>query len=204
MFGQLDLKGKLELISLAGARPGSGGSAQMSWVATQRDPVAPWMVVLDGSGKNFTEGFPEIDRLLGPSPRFKLQGAYLDQVFTVSRLTVDGSSANIEGAGVRAPDGQLNLQGTWSAQGPMGVGPVEVAGKLRGKGAVTGTFDALKADLVADFDTLDLPRLTVRSGQIAVTLIQDSKDVVVGGLAMTGGSDFGPARAKSVFRFVPA
>jgi len=203
VFGQLDFKGKLELISLAGARRGSGGSAQMSWLATQRDPEAPWNITLEGAGDRFALGYAEIDRLMGPSPRFKMQGAYLDRVFTVSKMTVDGTSADIEGSGVRAPDGQLKLTGTWTAQGPFGAGPVEITGKMSGKGVITGTLEAPKADLLADFETLALPRLTVRRGQIALAFVRDGRGQGVGGMGLTGDSDYGPARAKAAFRFAP-
>ncbi len=203
IFGQLDFKGKLELLSLKNDTPGSSGSAEMTWVATQKDERAPWEVVLDGSAKAFAMGQKDLDRLIGSTPRFRLTGRYLQQVFTITKVTASGGAAQIEGAGVRAPDGQLNIKGTWSAKGPFAVGPVELVGDMRGTGTVTGTIEEPKADLLADFDELALPGVAVRQGQMALSFLKGANKITAGGVGITGSTPYGPARFKSGFRFRP-
>lgn len=203
IFGQLNFKGKLELLSLKNETPGSSGTAQMTWLATQKDERSPWDVTLDGAAQNFALGQRDLDRLIGRTPKFRLTGSYFKQVFTIAKLTGSGGQAQVEGAGVRAPNGQLTIKGTWSAKGPFAVGPVELVGDMRGTGTVTGTIEEPKADLLANFDELALPALTIRPGQMALTFLKGANKITAGGIGITGATPYGPARFKSGFRFRP-
>ncbi|MDB5460281.1 MAG: autotransporter, partial [Caulobacteraceae bacterium] len=65
---------------------------------------------------------------------------------------------------------------------------------------LTGTFDAPKAELAANFDSIAFPALTLKAAKLDLTFAA-AKDGSDGTVALTGQSDYGPARARSAFRF---
>jgi translocation and assembly module TamB len=77
---------------------------------------------------------------------------------------------------------------------------VEVTGRASGSGAITGTPAAPRADLLADIDAIDLPRLPLRDAKLTLTFLRRS-DGSSGVIALKADSAYGPAVARSAFRF---
>ncbi len=98
------------------------------------------------------------------------------------------------------PDAALGFKLDWTATGPFVAGPVEVAGKAKGTGAVTGTLTAPKADLIADFDSIDVPRLPLKDAHVVLSFAKrpDGGD---GTASIEAGSQYGPAKARTAFNF---
>jgi translocation and assembly module TamB len=203
LFNRLNFKGKARVFNLAQAHKGAGGSANFAWTASQADVESPWNFVYEGGAENFTSGYPDLDRVVGRSPRVSGTASLLRDVLTVPKIDIIGATAQASARGVQQPDGAIRYDGTWSAKGPFPVGPLEVTGDVRGTGTITNNWLQPHVDLMADIDTLALPWLTVKDGKLAISLIRDNvKDTSAGGIAITGGSDYGPARAKAGFRFI--
>ena len=202
LFGDLNLKGQVELSGLERIRPGAAGAFQASWTATQAAPSKPWMLSADGKGHGFASSLPELDRLLGPEPRVRLQAALIQGVLAISSSSLDGAKASATAQGRVDPKGPLALQTTWRADGPFQAGPVTISGKASGQGAVTGTLANPRADLDADFAVIDAPRLPLKATHVHLTFLKGPAGFT-GQVAMTGQSSYGAARAKSDFRFAP-
>lgn len=200
LLGALNVEGKAQISNLAAARPGATGGASVSWRLSQSRDRAPWQVDLDARGESLALGFAELDRLLGPQPRFKLDAAWQDNRLTVAEARLDGQALNATASGAMQPDRALAFKTDWRASGPIRAGPVEITGRARGSGAVAGTLDAPRLDLVADFDAIDLPRVPLKNGHLTLTF-QRRPDGSAGAVAITAASDYGPARARSDFRF---
>jgi translocation and assembly module TamB len=200
LLGGLNFKGEAQFSNLAKARPGAGGAARADWSAAQGRVGQPWTVKLDAAGERLTTGYPELDRLLGPRPRFAAQAAVQGRRVSVSTATLDGAAFDAKGAGVLGEDGGLSLKLGWTAEGPFHAGPVEIAGRASGDGAVTGTLAAPRADLMAQVAALDVPRLALRNARLTLTF-QRQADGSSGMAAITADSAYGPARARSDFRF---
>jgi translocation and assembly module TamB len=96
--------------------------------------------------------------------------------------------------------GALAFKTDWSASGPFHAGPVEITGKAKGAGGVTGTLTTPKLDLTADFEQVDVPRLPLKDAHLVLTF-QRQADGSAGTVALTAASGYGPASAKSSFRF---
>ena len=151
LLGGLTFKGNAAVSNLAAARAGAAGSAQASWSAAQAKAGQPWTFSLDARGDKLATGYPELDRLLGGKPQLKAQASLQGR-----RLAV--GSGQPERRGARAPPRPASWPRTagstfkldWSAEGPFHAGPIEIAGKAKGAGAVTGTLAAPRADLLAD------------------------------------------------------
>src|SRR5690606_32515668 len=97
-------------------------------------------------------------------------------------------------------DRSLNFQVGWSAAGPVRAGPVEITGKAKGGGRIGGAVTAPRLDLTADFEKIDAPRLPLSDAHLVLTF-ERRRDGSSGSLALTAGSPYGPARARSDFRF---
>ena len=200
LFGALQFKGRMDVTDLRRAHGDARGALQAGWSATQAKAGAPWLLTAEGRAAGFRTGLDELDRLFGPSPRVKARAALADGVFAVSDLTVDGDKAQASARGRFDPSGPLALETRWSAEGPFQAGPVQISGRASGSGAVTGTLSAPRADLAADFAAIDLPRLPLQATHVHVTFLKGPTGLS-GGLAVTGTSEYGPARANASFRF---
>ena len=200
LLGGLSFKGDADLTNLGAARPGSKGSAKAAWSASQGGQGKPWTITVDGKGAGFATGYAELDRLLGASPRFKGKADIQSGRFAVQSAELTGALASAKGAGLIGPAGALKLSLGWTAKGPFRAGPVEVAGDAKGTGAITGTVSAPRADLVADFATIEVPRLTLTGAHLTLSFLQGPGGAD-GALAITADSQYGPARARTNFRF---
>ena len=198
LFGALDFKGGLQIANLAAARAGAAGSLQATWSASQAAVRKPWLLTADGRGQGLKTGLGELDRLLGPAPRLKLDAAFAHGVLAVADASLDGDKAAASARGEFDPRGPLALKTQWRAEGPFQVGPVQISGKASGQGAVTGTLFAPRADLTAEVAAIDIPQLPLTAAHLRLSFAKDAGD-----FAIDGDSAYGPARARSAFRLVP-
>lgn len=199
VLGGLSFKGEARVKSLAPVKAGMAGQASARWSASQASGK-PWMLNVDARAANFASGLDELDRLLGKTPRLNARAAWADNRLSVADAKLDGTAASVRTSGVLGPGAALSFKLDWTATGPFRAGPVEVAGKARGTGAVTGTLTAPKADLIADFDSIDVPRLPLKDAHVVLSFAKrpDGGDGVA---TITAGSQYGPARAHSAFNF---
>ena len=70
-----------------------------------------------------------------------------------------GAAANANTSGKLGKGLSLDFGLDWTATGPFRAGPVEIAGKASGDGKIGGVLSGPRAELNADFDSIDLPRL---------------------------------------------
>ncbi|WP_340643871.1 translocation/assembly module TamB domain-containing protein [Phenylobacterium sp.] len=199
LIGGLNFKGKAEVSNLAAARNGASGAASATWSAAQAGPGKPWTLSLDARGEKFASGFAELDRLLGASPRFAAKGNIQGGKVSLANAELNGAAVKASSAGV-LEDGALKFKLDWSADGPFRAGPVEITGKAKGSGAITGTLSQPRADLLADFDALDVPRLPLKDAHMTLTFMR-RPDGSSGVVTLAATSDYGPAVGKAAFRF---
>ncbi len=202
VLGQgLSFKGAVQVADMAKFAPGSMGQLSGGWSATQEaGPDKPWVFTAEGRGQNLTSGAREIDRLLGPEPQFSLAASLLGDTVTVTKSVVQGAKERASAEGRYRFSGEMAFTLDWAADGPFGFGPLEVDGKAKGAGRLSGALQQPKAELTAAFDTIAFPDLTLKTVKLDLTFAA-AKDGSDGTLAMTGKSDYGPARARSAFRF---
>jgi translocation and assembly module TamB len=200
LLGGLTLKGEARASNLAAAKVGANGGATATWNAAQSAPGKPWTLGIDAKGEKLAFGYSELDRLLGGAPRLQAEGSIGGGQISLSKSELTGAFLRASGAGVREADGALKFSLDWSAQGPFEVGPVEVAGKAKGTGAITGTLAAPRVDLLADIDAIDLPRLPLKAAHLVLSFLR-RPDGTSGTVALTASSAYGPAAGKSAFSF---
>jgi translocation and assembly module TamB len=200
LLGGLNFKGRAALSNLAAARAGAAGQATATWAARQAGAGRPWVFDLDARGQRFATGYAELDRLLGGSPRLSGQASVQGGRVAVARAALDGSALDATTSGVLSPQGGLAFKVDWQASGPFRAGPVEIAGRVRGDGAIAGTLREPRAELTARVDEIDVPRLPLREAQITLTF-QRRADGASGAIAIAAQSPQGPARGRSDFRF---
>ena len=201
IFGALTFKGDAKVASLAPVHAGMAGQATAKWSASQ-GVNKPWVLTVDARGANFATGLAELDRLLGKTPRLNARAAWSDNRLSVAEAKLDGVAASVRSSGVLGPGTALAFKLDWTATGPFTAGPVEVAGKAKGTGAVTGTLSAPKADLIADFDSIDVPRLPLKDAHVVLSFAK-RPDGADGTASIEAGSQYGPARGRTAFRFAP-
>ncbi len=208
LLGGLNFKGDLTLGNLVASRVGAHGAVQAHWSAGQSRGGQPWLFTADAQGDRLATGYGELDRLLGPRPRLTAQARYDRGVITVSKADVTGVAAKAGATGEIGKDWALKFALTWSAEGPFAAGPLEIAGKAKGSGELTGALGAPRADLTADFDSIDVAGLQLRPAHVAVSLgggqgvSGPSAGGLSGQIAITARCDNGPAQAKAGFQFL--
>jgi len=200
LLGGLSFKGKAAVSNLAEARIGASGGADLDWQASQARAGAPWTFTLDARGDRFAVGLAELDRLLGVKPRLQAQANWQAGRLAVAKAELDGAALDATAAGVMEANRTLAFKADWSASGPVRAGPVEVTGRAKGTGGVTGTLSAPRLDLTADIEQIDMPRLPLKDAKLTLTF-QRQADGSSGAVAITASSAYGPARARSDFRF---
>ncbi|WP_269716759.1 translocation/assembly module TamB domain-containing protein [Caulobacter sp. NIBR2454] len=202
LLGGLSFKGDADVTNLAAARANASGRVSGKWSASQSSAGKPWVFTVDARGANFAAGFGELDRLLGADPRFTMKGSYAEGRVTLGDSKLAGAAATASAAGVIGPAGALQLKLDWTATGPFRIGSLELAGKAKGDGAVSGRLSQPKAALTADFESIDVPRLKLTNAHVVLTFAQGAANTD-GAIAITADSEYGPARARSDFRFAP-
>ncbi|HEY9235894.1 MAG TPA: translocation/assembly module TamB domain-containing protein, partial [Phenylobacterium sp.] len=134
------------------------------------------------------------------SPRLQASAEVAGRRVSISRGTLNGAALNASTAGVLAEDGAMRFKLDWSANGPFRAGPVEITGKASGTGALTGTIGEPRADLLADIEAIDLPRLPLRDAKLTLSFMRLA-DGSSGVVTLNAASTYGPAAARSAFRF---
>ena len=200
LLGAVSVKARAQVSNLAAARVGASGAANFEASASQARTGAPWTISLDARGERFAVGAAELDRLLGDKPRLQVQANWQAGRLAVARADLDGGALKASTAGVMEADGTLAFKSDWSASGPFRAGPVEITGRAKGNGGVTGTLTAPRLDLIAELEQIDVPRLPLRDARVALTF-QRQADGSNGTVAITAASSYGPARARADFRF---
>jgi translocation and assembly module TamB len=200
--GAVNLKATAQINNLTVARPGASGSVAFKGSASQSRVGRPWDIALEAQGDRFALGFAEMDRLLGSKPRLEARAAWLAGRLEVSRARLDGAALNATATGALGAAGTLGFRTDWSASGPFRAGPVEVLGRARGDGDITGDLVSPRLTLTADLEQIDVPRLPMRNGKLNL-VFQRQADGSNGSVSLTAESAYGPARAGSDFSFAP-
>lgn len=200
LFGALTLKGDARIFNLPAARLGASGEVTGGWNASQARSAEPWNFSFDARGRRFASGFAELDRLLGAEPRLEARANYIDRKVMVSQARLNGAALDATGAGLLGMDGGSAFKIDWRATGPFRAGPVEITGNARGTGALTGEIVQPKIDLIAELETLDVPRLPLKDGKLVLSF-QQRPDGSSGTVSLTAASTYGPAAARADFAF---
>ena len=199
----LQFKGEV-VADMAQMTPGAAGQLTGGWSATQDNGSdKPWQFSFEGRGDHFASGAGEIDRLMGPQPKLTGAASLLGDTVTVARAEIVGDKERAGLSGTWAFSGAMRFDLDWAAQGPFGFGPLVVDGQAKGRGLLTGTFSAPKIELTANLDSIAFPDLTLKAATLDMTFAA-ARDGSDGTIGLTGQSDYGPARAKSSFRFLAA
>lgn len=198
LLGGMSFRGRAEVTDVGriqrGARGTFGGPIQAASARTG----APWRLSFDGRGRNLAIGMEELDRLLGRSPRLELAGQLNGGRIELTRGQLTGAAGRASAKGLIEGNGRLRLALDWSAQGPFGVGPVAIDGAMTGNGALTGTIAQPRADLRAAFAQVAAGPLDL-TGVDLILSFRKGADASDGRVAMTAGSNYGPARASGNF-----
>lgn len=200
LLGGLSFKGDATLFNLAVARPAARGQLDASWTAGQAKGAKAWDVSFDARASKFASGFAEADRLLGAAPRLTAKGAYGPAGLQIARADLIGAKAQVGAKGTLSPQQALAMAIDYRADGPFAAGPVEIAGQVKGTGALTGTIAAPKADLKADFASIDFGRFIVTPAHLDLTLAS-LNGAFDGRAALAGPSKYGRASVSTGFRF---
>ena len=205
LFGGLSFKGALQASNLIAAKVGAKGTADARWTASQGRAGEAWKIGLDAQGAGFAVGLAELDRLLGPKPSLRMQASFDRDGLKIDQADVVGVSAKANGAGTLGNDGVLKIAFKWTSQGPVNVGPIEVAGRANGTGDLVGPVGAPRVDLLADLETIDLPGLVLKPAHMALAfgrVAAPGGASVDGSIEVNASSAYGPAHAKGLFHFV--
>ena len=199
LLGDLNFKGQARLTNLAAAQAGAKGAVDLKWSAGQSRARQPWKFSLDGQAADLATGSAPLDHLLGAKPRLALQAAYDDGAFVIAKADLTGSAARAGGSGSIAKDGALKLALDWTAEGPLDVGPLEIAGKAKGSAQIGGTLTEPRARLAADADRIDLPQTKLTTARLVLDVARDPKGVG-GTFSLVASDAYGPAHAHAGFR----
>jgi translocation and assembly module TamB len=200
LLGGLDFQGKAEVFNIGSAAKGAAGSVSGTWSAVQSGANKPWAFGVDAKAARFATGLAELDRLLGAEPRLIGKASVEGGKVSITEATLTGGQAEVKTAGVLGPAGALSLKLDWTANGPFRAGPVEISGKAKGSGALTGTLAAPRADLLADFDEIDVPGAPLKNAHLTLSFVHEA-DGSSGLVTLAADSAYGAASAKSAFRF---
>jgi len=202
-LGGLSFKGAATVNNLAAAFAGARGVVRAGWTASQASASRPWAFSFDAKGEGLTTGVNEVDRLLGRAPRLRVQADYAGGAVAVSRSSLDGDAGSLDSAGLIGPGDALKLKLDWRASGPLTIGPLEIDGRAKGSGALTGTFGAPRADLLADFSVIDAPVMPLRDAHLVLSF-QNGPGGANGRVSLAAGSEYGLAHGSANFRYAPS
>lgn len=199
LLGGLRFDGRIALTRLEALRPGARGAFAGDVRAATARAGAPWTVGFEGRGRGLATGFAELDRLLGERPALELNGSLNDGRIAVERLALDGANLDAGARGLIRTRGDLALAIDWRAEGPFGVGPLDIDGAATGEGAITGALARPRVDLTADFARVAAGPLTLTNADLTLSFRRGA-DASDGRITLVSGSNYGPARAAGAFR----
>jgi translocation and assembly module TamB len=200
LLGGLGFKGEATFANLEAARPGASGAVAAEWSANQSRAGQPWAFTLDATGRTLALGMAELDRLIGASPELRVRAALAGRRLEVEEARLNGANMSAKTAGRLNEEGVLDFDLDWTARGPFRAGPVEISGEAKGVGEITGGLRTPRAVLTSDFDQVDLPRLPLTDANLVLVFAR-AADGSSGEATLKAASDFGPARARTDFRF---
>lgn len=198
LMGGLGFRGRAEVTDAARLREGAEGAFGGSVAASMRRTGAPWQMTFDGRGRNFALGVSELDRLLGRAPRLQLDGSLDEGRIQIDSARLSGAKGNAAARGFIEGDGRLRLAMNWNAQGPFGVGPMEIDGAMTGDGTVGGTLARPTADLKAAFGKVSAGALILTDARMDLSFRRGA-DASDGRISVVAGSNYGPARGSGNF-----
>jgi translocation and assembly module TamB len=198
LLGGLGFRGRAEITDARRLASGANGAFGGTIEASSARARAPWMIRFDGRGRGLATGMNELDRLLGRTPRLQLAGVLDGGQIAVERAELTGAAGRAGARGLIETGGRLRLALDWNARGPFGVGPIEIDGAATGNGALTGTLAQPRADLRARFDNIATGPLTLTGADVILSF-RRGPNASDGRIAVTAGSNYGPARASSDF-----
>ncbi|PHY20522.1 autotransporter [Caulobacter sp. BP25] len=201
VLGGLSFDGEMKVASLGPVRPGARGSVSANWSASSF-AGRPWAFTLDSRASNFATGYAELDRLLGAAPQLNGKASWNEGVLTIADARLEGASASAKTSGKLGRGLTLDFGLDWTAAGPFRAGPVEVAGKASGDGRISGTLSAPQAELNADLDAIDLPRLPLTKARLNLVFARGA-NATDGTISLQAQSAYGPARGRTAFQFSP-
>lgn len=198
LAGGLGFRGEARITDASRIHRGARGAFGGPIAASTARSGAPWRLTFDGRGRGLATGQSELDRLLGATPRLQLTGGLNGGRIEVERAALTGAQGSAGARGLIEGDGRLRLALNWNARGPFGVGPVEIDGAMTGDGALTGTLAQPRADLRAAFGSVNAGALKLTDANLILSF-RKGTDASDGRIAVTAGSNYGPARASGNF-----
>ncbi|MGQ3039543.1 MAG: translocation/assembly module TamB domain-containing protein [Brevundimonas sp.] len=198
LAGGLGFRGQAQVTDASKIHADARGAFGGPIAASMTRAGAPWRLTFDGRGRNLFTGQEEADRLLGRSPRLQLTGSLSGGRIEVEQAQLTGAQGNAGARGLIEGDGRLRLALNWDANGPFGVGPVAIDGAMSGNGALTGTLARPRADLRAAFASVSAGALKLNAVDLILSF-RKGADASDGRIAVTAGSNYGPARASGNF-----
>ncbi|WP_372706342.1 translocation/assembly module TamB domain-containing protein [Brevundimonas sp.] len=198
LLGGLGFRGQAEITDASRIREGARGAFGGTIAATMARAGAPWQITFDGRGRRLAIGQPELDRLLGETPRLQAAGSLSDGCWNIEQARLTGAQGSAAARGSVGGGGQMRLAMNWTARGPFGVGPLEIDGAMTGTGTVTGTLARPRADLRAAFGKVTAGALALTDVNMDLSFRRGA-DASDGRIALTAGSNYGPARASGNF-----
>lgn len=200
LLGRLSLKGRLSVANAGLLHPGARGSLEAAFTAGADADVRAWSFAFDGGGSRFASGLADLDHFLGPQPRLSAKGVYGAGVLAVSSAKLDGAALTAAGQGRLDAKALLAADFTWTAKGPVEVGPLDIAGAAKGTGKISGPLGAPRADFTAELARLDLGPLQVAPAKLSLAVLS-GPDGATGVLDASGPTArYGLASAKAAFR----
>lgn len=200
LTGGLRAQGAARIADVSRLRRQAGGGLDIEWRAAQAPRSGPWTLDFAAQGSRFSTGWGELDRLLGRSPRLTGAGALSEGRIAIQRAELSGAAGRLNARGLIGLAGaDMRLALDWNARGPFGVGPIEIGGAATGRGALTGTFARPVLDLTADFAAVEAGPMSLSDLHMILTFRRNA-DASDGRITLTGDSQYGPARAFSLFR----
>jgi len=197
--GALGFDGTLTLDSLTSVSARTRGGFDARFWLDQAGSDRPWTFRIDGRGQRFATGLAEADRLLGPAPTLQASGQWVGGSLRIADARLDGRALRVRSAGAVIGARTLAVPLSWSADGPIPLGPVEIAGTLAGQGRLDGALASPTLTLGGDIGRLDLPQLTLSPARFDLTtrLGQDPFDAEV---RLAGVSPQGTVTARADVR----
>lgn len=200
LSGGMNFRGDASITDIGRIRPGARGAFGGPIRASSARAGAPWVLSFEGRGRGMAVGMAELDRLLGAAPRLQLAGNLNDGRIAVERGELTGAAGRAGARGLIDPSGDIRLALDWAARGPFAAGPVEIEGAMTGDGALTGTLARPRADLRARFARVAAGALQLTDADLVLSF-RRGDDASDGRIALTAGSNYGPARASGNFFF---
>lgn len=197
LLGGLSFDGDVNLTDISVFSPQASGSFGGKLRAGTQRTGAPWTLSFNGSGNRLDTGMEELNRLLGQRPRLALAGNLNRGIISITQgqLNGDAGEANVIG---QIQGDKLRLKMDWDANGPFGVGPVAIDGKMTGDGTLIGTINQPELGLNADFDAVNLGQVVLGKTNLKLNF---NKRVAGsdGNVIITSSSQNQPLNARANF-----